>query len=270
MNSFLNPVIYTIFNIEFRRAFKKILQTPCWIRQFLNVLKDVLSVVVRKVLNGCCQVRIQPQNYFSSRNTLAFVWVRYWSRYIQTNSALKFKLYAELASINRIPVSISPIAGTSPLLDGRQNWAICTWLTWWLDCVTTLVNRAPTQTLNCPDECLCYRLLALMTFSFRGTVKQKPCTHSWTDSPVFKRVWTFWFFYNLIPAIQITASPSDLSTQEQLYQQRLPFEFLPLILRGEGLSPIRARWESDDKRILFVSLLELIILWRTHPWADAF
>ena len=25
MNSFLNPVIYTIFNIEFRRAFKKIL-----------------------------------------------------------------------------------------------------------------------------------------------------------------------------------------------------------------------------------------------------
>lgn len=29
MNSFLNPVIYTIFNIEFRRAFKKILKQPC-------------------------------------------------------------------------------------------------------------------------------------------------------------------------------------------------------------------------------------------------
>jgi dopamine receptor D2 len=29
MNSFLNPVIYTIFNMEFRRAFKKILQNPC-------------------------------------------------------------------------------------------------------------------------------------------------------------------------------------------------------------------------------------------------
>jgi len=29
MNSFLNPVIYTIFNMEFRRAFKKILENPC-------------------------------------------------------------------------------------------------------------------------------------------------------------------------------------------------------------------------------------------------
>lgn len=29
MNSFLNPVIYTIFNMEFRRAFKKILLNPC-------------------------------------------------------------------------------------------------------------------------------------------------------------------------------------------------------------------------------------------------
>lgn len=29
MNSFLNPVIYTIFNMEFRRAFKNILQNPC-------------------------------------------------------------------------------------------------------------------------------------------------------------------------------------------------------------------------------------------------
>jgi len=29
MNSFLNPVIYTIFNMEFRRAFKKILLDPC-------------------------------------------------------------------------------------------------------------------------------------------------------------------------------------------------------------------------------------------------
>ena len=29
INSFLNPVIYTIFNIEFRRAFKKLLDKPC-------------------------------------------------------------------------------------------------------------------------------------------------------------------------------------------------------------------------------------------------
>ena len=29
MNSFLNPVIYTIFNNDFRRAFKKLLQNPC-------------------------------------------------------------------------------------------------------------------------------------------------------------------------------------------------------------------------------------------------
>lgn len=33
INSFLNPIIYTIFNIEFRRAFKKILQNPCTCKQ---------------------------------------------------------------------------------------------------------------------------------------------------------------------------------------------------------------------------------------------
>ena len=30
INSFLNPVIYTIFNPEFRKAFKKILTEPCF------------------------------------------------------------------------------------------------------------------------------------------------------------------------------------------------------------------------------------------------
>jgi dopamine D2-like receptor len=30
INSFLNPVIYTIFNPEFRKAFKKILTEPCY------------------------------------------------------------------------------------------------------------------------------------------------------------------------------------------------------------------------------------------------
>jgi len=29
INSFLNPVIYTIFNVEFRRAFKRLLHQPC-------------------------------------------------------------------------------------------------------------------------------------------------------------------------------------------------------------------------------------------------
>ena len=29
INSFLNPVIYTIFNAEFRKAFKKLIQYPC-------------------------------------------------------------------------------------------------------------------------------------------------------------------------------------------------------------------------------------------------
>jgi len=29
INSFLNPLIYTIFNVEFRRAFNKILRHPC-------------------------------------------------------------------------------------------------------------------------------------------------------------------------------------------------------------------------------------------------
>jgi dopamine receptor D2 len=29
INSFLNPVIYTIFNVEFRKAFKKLIQHPC-------------------------------------------------------------------------------------------------------------------------------------------------------------------------------------------------------------------------------------------------
>jgi len=32
INSFLNPVIYTIFNPEFRKAFKKILTEPCFKR----------------------------------------------------------------------------------------------------------------------------------------------------------------------------------------------------------------------------------------------
>jgi len=29
INSFLNPLIYTIFNVEFRKAFKKLLLKPC-------------------------------------------------------------------------------------------------------------------------------------------------------------------------------------------------------------------------------------------------
>ncbi|KAI8779808.1 Dopamine D2-like receptor, partial [Biomphalaria glabrata] len=29
INSFLNPVIYTIFNPEFRKAFRKLLTDPC-------------------------------------------------------------------------------------------------------------------------------------------------------------------------------------------------------------------------------------------------
>jgi len=29
INSFLNPLIYTIFNVEFRRAFNNILRQPC-------------------------------------------------------------------------------------------------------------------------------------------------------------------------------------------------------------------------------------------------
>jgi hypothetical protein len=29
INSFLNPIIYTIFNLEFRKAFAKILFSPC-------------------------------------------------------------------------------------------------------------------------------------------------------------------------------------------------------------------------------------------------
>jgi len=29
INSFLNPLIYTIFNVEFRKAFRKLLLKPC-------------------------------------------------------------------------------------------------------------------------------------------------------------------------------------------------------------------------------------------------
>lgn len=32
LNSFLNPIIYTIFNIEFRKAFAKILSDYCFIK----------------------------------------------------------------------------------------------------------------------------------------------------------------------------------------------------------------------------------------------
>lgn len=72
MNSFVNPVIYTIFNPEFRKAFKKLMNIGTWssVHHFKSVSATWLTFSTTTCVNPVIYNIFNPE----SRKKLRFIW----------------------------------------------------------------------------------------------------------------------------------------------------------------------------------------------------
>lgn len=78
MNSFVNPVIYTIFNPEFRKAFKKIMMIGTW-----SSIKGEMLVFIEQF---CNRQRYSSKLKIISSSTIFYFRYVYWGcNYYQTD-----------------------------------------------------------------------------------------------------------------------------------------------------------------------------------------
>lgn len=54
MNSFVNPVIYTIFNPEFRKAFKKLMSIGTWLKVLLLLMNKTIEKNKNRIPSSFC------------------------------------------------------------------------------------------------------------------------------------------------------------------------------------------------------------------------